>query len=175
MIAPDHISGLLGEKDQKRLIRLSRRGAVGPTAIYYAGVTAPIISASMSVMMRNAAEMAGLSPYWQWFLSALVAAFAGISWYLIFIRWSYRSPVDVFGASPLETEISVMDEYLKVRRGGIETRIDWTSVAAVKSSRGFTSVQIQGADALIIPDEWFNKDKQARRNFVERLKQKAGV
>ena len=68
-----------------------------------------------------------------------------------------------------------MDEYLKVRRGGIETRIDWTSVAAVKSSRGFTSVQIQGADALIIPDEWFNKDKQARRNFVERLKQKAGV
>lgn len=153
MIAPDHISGLLGEKDQKRLIRLSRRGAVGPTAIYYAGVTAPIISASMSVMMRNATEMAGLSPYWQWFLSALVAAFAGISWYLIFIRWSYRSPVDVFGASPLETEISVMDEYLKVRRGGIETRIDWTSVAAVKSSRGFTSVQIQGADALIIPDE----------------------
>ena len=175
MIAPDHISGLLGEKDQKRLIRLSRRGAVGPTAIYYAGVTAPIISASMSVMMRNATEMAGLSPYWQWFLSALVAAFAGISWYLIFSRWSYRSPVDVFGASPLETEISVMDEYLKVRRGGIETRIDWASVAAVKSSRGFTSVQIQGADALIIPDEWFNKDKQARRNFVERLKQKAGV
>jgi YcxB-like protein len=173
MTAPDQISGLLSEKDQKRLIRLSRRGAVGPTAIYYAGVTAPIISASMSVMVRNAMEMAGFSPYWQWFLSALVAAFAGISWYLIFIRWSYRSHGDEVDA--LKIEISVVDDYLKVRRGGIETRIDWSSVLAVKSSRGFTSIKVQGADALIIPDDWFNKDKQARRNFVERLKQKAGV
>ena len=175
MTASDRISGFLDEKDQKRLIRLSRRGTIGPTAIYYAGVTAPIISASMSVMVRNAIEMAGFSAYWQWFLSALVAGFAGISWYLIFIRWSYRSPDDVFGSTQPETEVSVQDEYLQVRRGGIETRIDWQSVQSVKSSRGFTSVKIQGADAIVIPDVWFDKDKQARRSFVERLKQKAGV
>lgn len=175
MTAPDKISGFLDEKDQKRLIQLSRRGAVGPTAIYYAGVTAPIISASMSVMMRNATEMAGFSPYWQWFLSALVAALAGISWYLIFIRWSYRSPDDVFGENQFETEIRILDDYLQVRRGGIETRMDWDSIVAVKSGRKFTSVTVLGADPLVIPDAWFNKDKQARRDFVEHLKQKAGV
>ena len=175
MTVPDKISGFLDEKDQKRLARLSRRGIVGPTAIYYAGVTAPIISASMSVMMKNAIEMAGFSPYWQWFLSALVAALAGISWYLIFIRWSYRSADDPFGVTQLETEVCALDDCLQVRRGGIETRIDWGSILSVKASRGFTSVLVKGADALIIPDVWFNKDKQARRNFVEHLKQKAGV
>jgi len=171
----DKISGFLDEKDQKRLIRLSRRGTVGPTAIYYAGVTAPIISASMSVMMRNAIEMAGLSAYWQWFLSALVAALAGISWYLIFIRWSYRSPRDVFGEETAQMDVQLLDTHLQVRRGGLETRIDWPSVLSVKSSRGYTFVQVKGADAVLVPDAWFEKDKTARKQFVERLKQKAGV
>ena len=76
MSDPLRISGLLREKDVKRLTRLTRGGSVGPTTVYYAGVTAPIISASMAVMVREAMRLAGLSDYWQWFISALVAAFA---------------------------------------------------------------------------------------------------
>ena len=172
---PDRISGVLDAKDRKRLVRVSRHGTVGPTAIYYAGVTAPIISASMSVMMRNAMEMAGLGPYWQWFLSALVAALAGISWYLIFIRWSYRIPGSDAAAPEPETEVTLTDDQVRVRRNGTEIRIDWSGIDAVKSHRGFTSIKASSGDAFIIPDSWFNNDRQARKQFVARLKQKAGV
>ncbi len=168
------ISGHLAEKDLKRLARVTRGGTIGPTAVYYAGVTAPVISASMSVMVRNAAEMAGLSDYWQWFLSALVAALAGITWYLIFIRWSYRHSYGRSGETTHETEISILDDVLRVRRGNIETRIGWESVSDVRQHRGHTTVLVRGGDALIIPAGWFGKDRPARRAFTEQLRQKAG-
>ncbi|KCZ55748.1 hypothetical protein HY29_10290 [Hyphomonas beringensis] len=174
MSEPVIVSGQLAEKDLKRLARLSRGGTVGPTAVYYAGVTAPIISASISLMVRNAADMAGLSAYWQWFLSALVAAFAGISWYLIFIRWSYGVSGDGKDEMAREAEIALLDDVLQVRRGGIETRISWDAVKEVKQHRGHTTVRIRGGDAVIIPASWFNKDKTARKAFTEQLMQKTG-
>tara|TARA_R110002072_G_scaffold224091_1_gene381184 strand:+ start:23 stop:550 length:528 start_codon:yes stop_codon:yes gene_type:complete len=173
MSDPLRISGLLREKDVKRLTRLTRGGSVGPTAVYYAGVTAPIISASMAVMVREAMRLIGLSDYWQWFISAMVAAFAGIAWYLIFIRWSYRHKFGRGTEMTLSTDITLDDDQLIVRRGGIETRIDWSAVASVKTGRSHAAVLVNGADALIIPDTWFGKDKSARIAFVSRLQEKA--
>ena len=129
----------------------------------------------MSVMVRNAADMAGLSPYWQWFVSALVAAFAGISWYLIFIRWSSRHTHGRGTEVTHKTQISLRDDVLLVQRGGVETRAAWGSVKDVSTHRGYTSVRIEGADALIIPDVWFGPDRTARKAYVQALKQKAGV
>ena len=54
-------SGLLTEKDVKRLARLTRGGTVGPTAVYYAGVTAPVISAGMALLTRTAFKSVGCS------------------------------------------------------------------------------------------------------------------
>jgi len=167
-----NISGLLREKDVKRLTRLTRGGSVGPTAVYYAGVTAPIISASMAVMFREAMRLVGLSPYWQWFISAFVAAFAGIAWYLIFIRWSYRHKHGRGTEMTLSTDITLADDQIIVRRGGIETRIDWSCISAVKTERRHIAVLVNGADSLIIPDAWFGKDKSARAAFVSRLQEK---
>ena len=62
-----------------------------------------------------------------------------------------------------------------MRRGGVEIRIDWANVVSVKTRRGYTTVEVQGAEPLLIPDAWFDKDRVARKQFVERLKQKAGV
>jgi hypothetical protein len=167
------ISGLLREKDVKRLTRLTRGGSVGPTAVYYAGVTAPIISASMAVMVREAVRLAGLSSYWQWFISALIAAFAGIAWYLIFIRWSYRHKHGRGTEMTLTTEITLADDQVIVRRGGIETRIDWSCISSVQPGRRRVAVLVNGADSLIIPDAWFGKDKSARASFISRLQEKA--
>ena len=172
MTEPLSVAGLLTEKDVRKLTRLARGGTVGPTAVYYAGVTAPIISASMSVLMRNAMEMAGASPYWQWFASAMCAAFAGIAWYLIFIRWSYRHSHGRGTETTRETCIALEDDGLIVRRGGIETRASWSSVTRVTSSGGHVSVQLDGAAPLIIPNAWFGKDKAARQAFLARLKEK---
>ena len=173
MTEPLTVAGLLTEKDVRKLTRLARGGTVGPTAVYYAGVTAPIISASMSVLMRNAMIMVGASPYWQWLIAALVAAFAGIAWYLIFIRWSYRHAHGRDTETSLETRIDLEDDALIVRRGGIETRADWASVSDVSASGGHITVRLTGTAPLIIPYNWFGKNKAARQAFLARLKEKA--
>jgi hypothetical protein len=173
MTEPLTVTGLLTTRDVRKLTRLARGGTVGPTAVYYAGVTAPIISASMSVLMRNAMIMVGASPYWQWLVAALVAAFAGIAWYLIFIRWSYRHAHGRGTETRLETSISLEDEALVIRRGGIETRAKWSSVADVSASGGHVTVRLDGAAPLIVPNAWFGKNKAARQAFLARLKEKA--
>ncbi|WP_321488034.1 YcxB family protein [uncultured Hyphomonas sp.] len=173
MTEPLTVTGLLTTRDVRKLTRLARGGTVGPTAVYYAGVTAPIISASMSVLMRNAMIMVGASPYWQWLVAALVAAFAGIAWYLIFIRWSYRHAHGRGTETRLETSISLEDEALVIRRGGIETRADWGSVTDVSASGGHVTVRLDGAAPLIVPNAWFGKNKAARQAFLARLKEKA--
>ena len=173
MSEPYAVAGLLTEKDVRKLTRLTRGGTVGPTAVYYAGVTAPIISASMSVLMRNAMGMVGASPYWQWLVAALVAAFAGIAWYLIFIRWSYRRAHGRGNETTQETRIMLTDDSLVVQRGGIETRASWACVGEVATSGGYAIVPLQGADPLIIPNAWFGKDKAMRQAFLARLREKA--
>ncbi len=167
------VSGLLNEKDVRRLTRLTRGGAVGPTAVYYAGVTAPIISASMSMMVREAMKNVGVSSYWQWFAASMVAALAGIVWYLVFIRWSYRHKLGRGTETTLETSISLSDEGLKVQRGPIQTVIGWDAVRQVKLSNNHTAVDIRGADALIIPNAWFDADKTARKTFQSQLIEKS--
>ncbi len=158
-------SGLLTEKDVKRLTRLTRGGTVGPTAVYYAGVTAPVISAGMGLLTRTAFEHIGMSEYWQWLLSALIAAFAGITWYLIFIRWSYRHRYGRGTEMTIETNIKAGAEGITVRRGDISTNIGWSAVESIEITRGHMALTIDGADALIIPDKWFGQDKTARRAF----------
>ena len=172
MTEPLTVTGLLTEKDVRKLTRLARGGTVGPTAVYYAGVTAPIISASMSVLMRNAMVMVGASPYWQWLVAALVAAFAGIAWYLIFIRWSYRHSHGRGTETRLETTIALEDDRLVIRRGGIETRAAWSSVTQVAASGGHVTIRLEGLAPLIVPNSWFGKDKTARQAFLARLKEK---
>ena len=173
MAEPVSVAGLLTEKDVRKLTRLARGGTVGPTAVYYAGLTAPIISASMSVVVRNTLEKVGASPYWQWLLAALVAAFAGIAWYLIFIRWSYRHTHGRGTETTLETEITLGDDQLIVRRGGIEIRAEWASVMRVSESRSHVTILLDGAGPLIVPASWFRRDKTARQAFLARLKEKA--
>ena len=83
-----------------------RSGTVGPTTVYYAGVTAPIISAGVGVFSRQMLQSANLfSGYWLWTISTFIAAFAGICWYLIFIRWSYRNTYGRGDEADTETNI----------------------------------------------------------------------
>ena len=69
---------------------MSRSGTVGPTTLYYAGLTAPIMSASVALLAEDVAGSLGWDNYSQFMMSAVLAIFAGITWYAIFMRWSYR-------------------------------------------------------------------------------------
>jgi len=169
LTTPLTVSGALAPKDIKRLTSLTRASVVGPTATYYAGVTAPVISAAMAIFSKSAFQGAGFSDYWTFTLSALLAAVAGIVWYLIFMRWSYRHTVGRGRELSEPTHISACPEALSVRRGPIETRIGWEAVTSVHVKRGYIAVLAEGADALVIPDRWFGKDGDARKAFLERL------
>ena len=48
------------QKDQKKLLNAARGDAIGPTTLYYAGVTAPVIGAGMAAFGRGGLEDIGL-------------------------------------------------------------------------------------------------------------------
>ncbi|MEM1088370.1 MAG: YcxB family protein [Pseudomonadota bacterium] len=164
------VEGQLLEKDIRKLARALRTSVVGPTALYYAGVTAPIISAGMALVVKNALVTVGATPYWQLMLSAIIAAFAGIVWYLIFMRWSYRHKVGRGNELTAASKVLLEDEALVIVRGPIETRIARNAIKTVIEKRHFTIVDFDGVDPLIIPDRWFEKDKTARKAFLTQLK-----
>jgi len=167
------VSGRLQSRDLKRLVRVSRTGTVGPTALYYAGLTAPIISASVALLGKDVARSLGWDPFLQLLASANLAAFAGITWYIIFMRWSYRSRPGRGTERSLDTEVTASPDGLLVRRGPVETRIGWAGVRKVTSHKGHLAVFVEGADTLIIPDDWFGADAARRGAFTDFVHAKA--
>lgn len=164
------VSGQLRPKDLRRLTKVSRGGTVGPTALYYAGVTAPIITASLALVVKEGARHAGFTPYWQLMVPAFAAAFGGIAWYLIFTRWAYRHRAGRGTEGELETGIIANEAGLCVRRGDIETRIGWPAVTDLVAKDHYLSISVRGSDALIIPDAWFGKDRAGRDSFAAYLR-----
>lgn len=164
------ISGTLSKKDIRRLTRASRSGTVGPTTVYYAGVTAPIISAGVAVFSRRLLQDADfINAYWLWFISAFIAATAGIAWYLIFMRWSYRNTHGRGDEISALTEIDITELALIVRRGHIKTMIAWQGIRELSTNGKHTALHIDNSDSIIIPHHWFGKDKAARKAFFEVL------
>lgn len=166
---PISISGELSQKDVKRLTNAVRGSTVGPTTLYYAGVTAPVIGAGMALLTAAAFKLTSMSAYWQTMSSAIIAAMAGIVWYLIFMRWAYRHRHGRANETEQNSDIALTDEYISVRRGCVETRIDWAAMIEVKSTGRYTLVRFDGADPLIVPNKWFGNDKAALEAFQARL------
>ncbi|MEO0881266.1 MAG: YcxB family protein [Pseudomonadota bacterium] len=163
------VSGSLTRKDLQRLTNISRSGTVGPTTVYYAGVTAPIISAGVSITTRSALSELGYDSYWVFLLSAIVAAFAGISWYLIFMRWSYRQTHGRGSEGDAITLAAITKDALIIERGPIRTEIKWTAVNTIRRGRKFIALMIDGSDTVLIPDHWFGKDRAKRDAFHQAI------
>jgi len=164
-IAPTYSAcGQLREKDIKRATKHLRRSEIGLTTFYYAGATAPIISSAMGFLARTTFTNANFTPYWTQLLGAIIAAMAGITWFLIFLRWTY-SPGQGRGTELRDQSVvELTDENIVLKRGHVTTLIDWAAVVSVKSGKGFTTIEIDGADAIIVPSKWFD-DEDACREF----------
>jgi len=167
------VSGKLTEKEVRRVLNARRASTIGPTTVYYAGVTAPIISAGMAVFSKTALQSAGLPVQWAYLASSLIAAFAGISWYLIFMRWATRDRVGRDGETEIATEIEVGDGGLIARRGGVETRIAGSAIRAVDELHHHVHVSVVGGSDLVLPHRWF-ADETARAAFVSDIARLAG-
>ena len=167
-------NGTLREKDVKRGTKHLLSGQIGPLTLYYAGATAPIISSAMGVVAKSAFKNAQFSDYWTMLLGAIIAALAGITWFLIFLRWSYQPGHGRGTELTHETNVEVTDAALIVTRGPIRKEIGWSAVKGVKAVEGFTTVEVEGAEAVIIPSQWF-EDKPARLAFQHAVSEKAPI
>lgn len=162
------ISGTLDSKALKQATRKLRSGSVGPTSVYYAGVTAPAISAGMATIVRASLERAGWMPYWIFMVSSIVAAMSGISWYLIFMRISYRHSYGRSTETGEETWFEADAEGIFWSRGAIRSRILWAGVEDIRALKKFIHVKIRDGEDLILLRTWFESAKHMDA-FVQRL------
>lgn len=170
MTVTTSVSGKLSKKDLKRLTGATRKGTVGPTTVYYAGVTAPIISAGVAVFARNLMQHANyISPYWLFFISTIIAAFAGICWYLIFMRWSYRNKHGRSDEIDTEGRVDITDDALIVTRNHVTIQIAWAGIAEVQRKNNYVTILVESGNAILIPDHWFDEDSAARDSFYRLL------
>lgn len=169
---PMPVTGELRDKDLKRLVQETRDSVVGPTTTYYAGVTAPVIGASMAVVSSMALKATGMPAQWAGLLAALTAAMAGIVWYLIFMRWSYRAKSGRESERGGATTVTVGAPGLVIERGPITQHIAWSALKEVRDRRSYTLLCFDGAEPLIIPNSWFGRDKSAKESFQMFLKDK---
>ncbi|MEL7546443.1 MAG: YcxB family protein [Pseudomonadota bacterium] len=170
---PAPISGELNDKDLKRLVQEMRASTVGPTTTYYAGVTAPIIGGSMAFVSAMSFKASGMPPQWASFLAALFAAIAGIVWYLIFMRWSYRARSGRQTESAAPTTVRLEQDAIIISRGPVTQQIAWSALKEVRDRRRYTLLCFDGADPLIVPNAWFGKDESAKEGFQMFLRNRA--
>lgn len=162
------ISGTLTEKEVRRALSSRRSQTIGPTTVYYSGVTAPIISAGMALFSKTALENAGMELTWAILVSSIIAAFAGISWYLIFMRLASRQSFGRDSETELTTEVLITEMGLIVRRGGVETHIASDAVEGVEDMKRHVHVLISSAPDIVLPHRWFASDSD-RGEFVAAL------
>ncbi len=169
------IAGMLDRRDVAALVNATRDGAVGPTALYYAGAVAPAISAAMALVTRSAlAESGLLTPDWVMMWSSIVAAMAGGAWYLIFVRWSDAERIRERTARQVQMAVQARPDALVIRRGAVETRVAWAGVNRIERTGHRAVIHCDGAAAAVVPSAWFDS-QGAWAQFLELVEARASA
>ena len=149
---------------------LSKGGAIGTTALYYAGVTAPIIGAGMATFMRSFLVNIGMiSSYYLTLIASIFAAMTGIAWYLIFVRWSKRGLERIIEDEDYDKTIIVDQTHLTFIRRTVETRISLTDLKCVTEKDYGVVIQFMSASPVLIPKNWFSNDQSLYQDFMRHL------
>lgn len=157
--APFVIDGQLTSKQVRKLVRSIRTGQVGPTSVYYAGVTAPAIAAGMAAVVSASLDRAGWGNEQVWFCASLVAAMAGISWYLIFMRLSYRHSYGRGSEHESKTHLEADELGVFWTRGALRVRVDWFGVSDIDLKRDHIRIAIPDGQDVLVPKAWFENRK----------------
>ena len=163
------LGGKIKRKELRTLARHVRTGHVGPTSVYYAGVTAPAIAAGMATLVAASLDRAHWPEIAVFQASSIVAAMAGISWYLIFMRWSYRHSYGRGTELEFETQVRVDETGVYWSRGAMDVTIGWHGVTDVKFEKKFIRICVKDGDDVILPNSWFAKRSEKKETY-QRLK-----
>ncbi len=169
------ISGRLEASDLKRLAQVSRSGSIGPTTVYYAGLTAPVIVSSMALLTAIALSEIGIGGLGQQVLAGFIAAMTGICWYIIFIRWASHREYGRAAEEQGDVSLRANDQGLELRRGHTLVQVGWAGVREIKEARNYVLLRAEGAGGVMVPGKWFHGDKGARQAFTDYIKARIGV
>ena len=159
-----NVAGRLTAQDLRTFARTRRKSAgMGPSVVFYAGVTSPAISAGVAAMTHQ-----GLAPVISddavlSLITVLLAAVTGICWYLVFMRNSTRQSIGRDEELGDETQVRISGRGVSVDRGHVRFLIDWTAVEDVTISRNYIALIIKGANDLLMPLEWFGGSDNMQR------------
>lgn len=161
--------GKLKRKQLRSLAKKVRTGLVGPTSVYYAGVTAPAIAAGMATVVSAALTRAHWHEMAVLQASSIVAAMAGISWYLIFMRWSYRHSYGRGTELESDTHVRLDESGVHWARGAMNVSISWDGISDVKNEAKYLRLCVTDGDDVILPNSWFDK-RRDKKAIYQRLK-----
>ncbi len=150
------VSGAIDVKQLRRFARKRRSRALGPTVIFYAGVTTPAISAGVAGLTHWGIADVGLSDFWSWYVTALLSAVSGIVWYMIFMRLGSRAAFGRGCETGAKTHVVIDEKGVQINRGHVQTWIDWTGVNDVTISSNYVALIVEDANDILLPVEWFD-------------------
>ena len=171
--SPEASSGVLKTKHLKTYISDQRRSFVGPTSVYYAGVTAPVISGGMATLVLAGLGQTSLGPMWSLLIAVNLACLAGVCWYLIFMRWSYRRGVSRDAETGEEVSVVLGDDTLVIERAGVRVSAHWSSISEVCVGKDYLAIRLPGTNDVVLPSDWF-ETREAFRAFAETLSARTG-
>ena len=167
-VQPLTAHGAYSKKELKKISRAMRTSGLGPTSVYYAGVTAPAIAAGMATVVSAAFERAGWDPYWVFLISSIIASMSGISWYLIFMRLSYRHGYGRSTESKQETQVEIGLDVIFWTRGAVRTQVLWSGISSIECRKTFIHIAVADGEDVVLPKGWFG-GKSEMRVFFEKL------
>lgn len=162
------LSGTLTESEVQRALERRRGGEISPVTVYYAGVTAPVISTAMALLAKTALQRAGMQDIWAYLFSSIIAAFAGITWYMIFMRWARRQRFGRGGETELATRITLHPEGLNVERGTVQILVPAEAIETVHTRSEYLVIGVRGLSDIVVPRRWFETET-AGVEFAARL------
>lgn len=154
------LSGTLTEAEVQRAMERRRDGTISPMTVYYAGVTAPVISAAMALLSKTALQRAGLADIWAYLFSSIMAAFAGIAWYMIFMRWARRNRFGRGGETRIATRITLRREGFEVERGTVRIVVPADAIEAVNVRPDHLVIGVKGLSDVVVPRRWFESEAE---------------
>ncbi|WP_018997404.1 YcxB family protein [Hirschia maritima] len=149
------VSGYLSAKRLKKFINSRRHGGFGPTTIYYAGLVAPVISASAMNMFETFFNQQNLPPQTAYILSLICAAIAGLFWFLTFSRLAQRDKAERKSETTEQTHYRIDNSGIFVQRASVETKIGWPSIVDIRTTKHYIAFIVKGANDFFIPVDWF--------------------
>ena len=152
------VGGVYSQKQMKRFTRAMRKSFLGPTTVYYAGVSAPAIAAGVATVCGASFERAGWSSYWVVMISSLIAAMSGICWYLVFMRLSFRNSVSRSAEIEARTDVVIKPDHIVCVRGDVSTSIGKNAIIGVSKKKDFLYIQVSGSNDISLPKDWFSSN-----------------